>query len=265
MAVESLAPVLAFRTFVPDELPSAALERVSLGATPSPRGQPSDVLGDPMLLIQWSVVAGGKPALTLLEGPADCCAGALTPGDRTPVVIRPARAGTPELRGELIKPRSAIEGTIVSWHESLAGARTFIALIGTSFAQLDDSALLRIAASMRPIEAKGRSDAVLLYFSTHVSHSPDGHRLFVAAKTRPLPEEARLLDANGAVVATAAFTSSPSWGCLISAAGVAALAVPHDVVENFGRTLGAVYRVEARVNGRWRLVQPVAGGCSSTE
>ena len=140
-----------------------------------------------------------------------------------------------------------------------------MALRATSFAQLDEQGLLAIAQSMRPVTKQSRGDALLLYLSTHVSHSPSGHRVYIAAKTRPLPDEARLSDASGNVIAMASFQAPESYGCLKAAAGVAALPVPHDVVETFGQTVGDGYRVEARVGNTWRSVQLVSSGCFSTE
>jgi hypothetical protein len=263
-AVERLAPLLAFRTFIPVELPSGPLETVGLVAAPPDKGQPRDVLGEPVLYVQWSVVAGGKPMLMLIEGPSGCCANMLPAGERAAIQIRSAEGGRPELVGEIVKPRSVNEGITLTWHESHSGARTFVALVGTSFGQLDEQGLLRIARSMRVVDVKGKSDALLLYVSTHVSHSATGHRVYVAAKSGAVPDEARLLDTNGSVMASAAFEAAMPYGCLTKAAGVAALAVPKDVVEKFGQ-IGTGYRVEARVGNAWRQVQLVSSGCASIE
>ena len=260
-AVEPLAPLLAFQTLVPDELPSGYLQAVSLYAKPTG----ADVLGEPILLIQWTVVAGGKPSFILVEGPADCCATSLPHGDRSVTVIRPAAGGTREVSGELVQPRGAGEGLAVWWNEPTSAGRTFIAAMSTSFVPLDEQALLRIARSMRVVEKRAAGDTLLLYLSTHVSHSADGHRVFVAAKTGPVPQEARLADAKGTIISTAGFQRPATYDCLKAAAGVAAFAVSHDVVEKFGQFVGAGYRVEARVNGIWRPVLLVSSGCFSVE
>ncbi len=264
-AVEPVAPLLAFQTLVPDELPSGYLQGVSLYAKASGPPTGADVLGEPILLIQWTVVAGGKPSFILVEGPADCCATSLPHGDRSITVIRPAAGGTREVSGEFVQPRGALEGLAVWWNEPTSAGRTFIAAMSTSFAPLDEQALLRIARSMRVVDKRAAGDTLLLYLSTHVSHSADGHRVFVAARTGPVPEEARLADAKGNIISTANFQRPATYDCLKAAAGVAAFAVSHDVVEKFGQTAGAGYRVEARVNGAWRPVQLVSSGCSSIE
>ncbi len=118
---------------------------------------------------------------------------------------------------------------------------------------------------MRTVDKRPRGDVLLLYLSTHTSHSASGHRVYVAAKTGPLPEEARLLDARGSVIATAPFAPPQAYECLKAAAGMAAFAVSHDVIEGFGQTVGAGYRVEARLGTAWRPVQLVSSGCASIE
>jgi hypothetical protein len=197
------------------------------------------VLGEPILTAEYVLVPGGKTTVYLIEGPADCCADMFRGSDRTAVVVRPASGGRPEVRGEVVRPRGAAEGPSLWWHEPAAGKLTFVALRATNFAQLDEQGLLTIARSMRAVTKQSRGDAFLLYLSTHVSHSASGHRVYIAAKARPLPDEARLSDASAAV--------------------------PHEVVEKFGRTVGADYRVEVRVGAAWRPVQLVSSGCFSTE
>jgi hypothetical protein len=264
-AVERLAPYLAFQAFAPDESPPGVLDRVSLYAVQRPNQADRDVLGEPILAAEFVLAPGAKTTVSLIEGPADCCADMFRGSDRTAVVVRPAGGGRPEVRGEIVLPRGAAEGPSLWWHEPGSGERTFIALRATSFAQLGEKGLLAIAESMRAVSRQPRGDALLLYLSIHVSHSPTGHRVYIAGKARPLPDEARLSDATGTVIATAAFQAPEPHGCLKSAEGVAALAVPHDVVEKFGQTVGAGYRVEARVGAAWRRVQLVSSGCFSTE
>lgn len=264
-AVERLAPYVAFQAFVPDESPPGVLDRVSLYALQRPMQPDRNVLGEPILSAEYALAPGAKTTVYLIEGPAECCADMFQGADRTAVVVRPAGGGRPEVRGELIRPRGAAEGPSLWWHEPASGDRTFVAVRATSFAQLDERGLVAIAQSMRAVSKQSRGDALLLYLSTHVSHSPSGHRVYIAAKSRPLPDEARLSDANGDVIATASFQAPEPYGCLKSAEGVAALAVSHDVVEKFGQTVGAGYRVEARVGAAWRPVQLVSSGCFSTE
>jgi hypothetical protein len=264
-AVERLAPYVAFQAFVPDESPPGVLDRVSLYAFQRPNQPDRDVLGEPILSAEYVLAPGAKTTVYLIEGPADCCADMFRGSDRTAAVVRPASGDHPEVGGELVRPRGAAEGPSLWWHEPASGQRTFVALRATSFAQLDEQGLLAIARSMRAVSKQSRGDALLLYLSTHVSHSPSGHRVYIAAKTLPLPDEARLSDANGNVIATASFQAPEAYGCLKAAEGVAALAVPHDVVEKFGQTVGAGYRVEVRVGNTWRQVQLVASGCFSTE
>jgi hypothetical protein len=241
------------------------LDRVSLYALQRPNQPDRDVLGEPILTAEYVLVPGGKTTVYLIEGPADCCADMFRGSDRTAVVVRPASGGRPEVRGEVVRPRGAAEGPSLWWHEPAAGKLTFVALRATNFAQLDEQGLLTIARSMRAVTKQSRGDAFLLYLSTHVSHSASGHRVYIAAKARPLPDEARLSDASGNVIATAPFQAPEPYGCLKAAEGTAALAVPHEVVEKFGRTVGADYRVEVRVGAAWRPVQLVSSGCFSTE
>ncbi len=264
-AVERLAPYVAFQAFVPDESPPGVLDRVSLYAFQRPNQPDRDVLGEPILNAEYVLAPGAKTTVYLIEGPADCCADMFQGSDRTAVVVRPASGGRPEVRGELVRPRGAAEGLSLWWHERVAGERTFVALRATSFARLDEQGLLAIARSMRVVSKQSRGDALLLYLSAHVSHSPSGHRVYLAAKARPLPNEARLSDSNGNVIATASFQAPEPYGCLKAAAGVAAFAVSHDVVEKFGQPIAAGYRVEARANGGWRPVQLVSSGCFSIE
>jgi len=264
-AVERLVPYVAFQAFVPDVSPPGVLDRVSLYALQRPSQPDRDVLGEPILSAEYVLAPGAKTTVYLMEAPADCCADMFQSSDRTAVVVRPASGGHPEVRGELVRPRGPAEGPSLWWYEPAAGERTFVALRATSFAQLDEQGLLAIAQSMRAVTKQSRGDALLLYLSTHVSHSPSGHRVYIAAKARPLPDEARLSDASGNVIAMASFQAPESDGCLKAAAGVAAFAVAHDVVEKFGQTVGTGYRVEARVGNTWRQVQLVASGCFSTE
>ena len=264
-AVERLAPYVAFQAFVPDDSPPGVLDRVSLYAFQRPNQPDRSVLGEPILIAEYALAPGTKTTAFLIEGPADCCADMFQGSDRTAVVVRPASGGRPEVRGEVIRSRGAAEGASLWWHEPASGDRTFVALRATSFAKLDEQRLLAIAQSMRAVGKQSRGDALLLYLSTHVSHNPSGHRVYVAAKARPVPDETRLLDANGNVIATASFQAPEPYGCLKSAEGVAALAVSHDVVEKFGQTVGAGYRVEARMGASWRAVQLVSSGCFSTE
>jgi hypothetical protein len=264
-AVERLAPYVAFQAFVPDESPPGVLDRVSLYAFQRPSQPDREALGEPILGAEYVLAPGAKTTVYLIEGPADCCADMFQGSDRAAVVVRPAGGGRPEVRGELVRPRGAADGPSLWWHETASGERTFVALRATSFAQLDEKSLVAIAQSMRAVTKQPRGDALLLYLSTHVSHSASGHRVYIAAKARPLPDEARLSDANGNVIATASFQAPEPYGCLKAAEGVAALAVPHDVVEKFGQTVGAGYRVEARVGPTWRQVQLVSSGCFSVE
>jgi hypothetical protein len=119
---------------------------------------------------------------------------------------------------------------------------------------------------MRAVGSGARGQVILLYVSTHTSHSPTGHRVFVAAGAAPLPEQARLIDPAGQVTATAGFEAPKSYDCLHAAAGVAALAVPQSVVDGFAKQNGDLgYRVEARIGGAWKPVELVASGCASIE
>lgn len=263
-AVEKLAPFVAFQVFAPDESPPGVLDRASLYARQSP-GQGSDVLGDPIVRAEFVLAPGAKATLDLIEGPADCCPEMFAGADRTTVVVRPPGGGRPEVRGELVRPRGSAEGPALLWHEPTTGGRTFMALMATSFAQLDEQRLLAIARSMRAVSKGRQGDTLLLYLSTHTSHSPSGHRVYVAARADPVPDEARLIDASGQIISTARFAAPAPSDCLRAAAGVAAFPVPQAVVEGFGRSVGAGYRVEARVGAAWRSVLLVSSGCFSTE
>lgn len=276
-AVERMAPALSFQAFVPDDLPPGLAVAATLFARTTPGAQ-SNALGDPLLIIAFTLPGadgkpgGGKPALTILQGPEGCCVDLPRTGVAVDTVIRSARPAIPgsagaEMRGQLFRTRSPTEGPTLWWNEPAAsGRRTYIALMATPFGtDFDEQRLLTFARSMRAVDRPASTDAVVLYLSTHTSHSPSGHRVFVAAKSGPLPDEARLLDAGGQVVASARFEAPKPYECLRAASGVAAFAVPHDVVEGFGRSTGPDYRVEARVGAAWRPVQLVSSGCSSIE
>lgn len=272
IAVERMAPALSFQAFVPDDLPAGLTVAASLFARSTPGDQQSNALGDPLLIIQFTLAGGGKTALTVLQGQEGCCVDLPRTGVAVDTVIRSARPGIrgsagAEVRGQLFRTRTPTEGPSLSWEEpTAAGRRTHIALMATPFGtQFDEQGLLSFARSMRAIDRLAATDAIVLYLSIHTSHSPAGHRLFVAAKTGPVPDEARLLDARGQVVAGARFEQPKPYDCLRVAAAVAAFAVPQDVVEAFSRSAGTEYRVEARVGGTWRRVQLVSSGCSSVE
>lgn len=263
-----MAPALSFQAFVPDDLPAGLTVTASLFAQSRPNAQQANTPGDPLLYLQFTPAGGGKLALSVLQGPEGCCLDLRRTGTVVDTVIRSARPGIPgsagaEVRGQLT--RSATEGPMLTWNEPTASGRpTHIALMATPFgAQFDEQALLSLARSMRAIYRPASTDTVFLYFSTHTSHSPSGHRVFVAPKTGPVPDEARLVDASGLVIASARFEPPSSYGCLSGVPAVAAFAVPPEVLGGFG--ISSDYRVEARVAGAWRPVQLVSSGCTSIE
>lgn len=267
--VAELAGALAFRAYTPEELPANMVATVAL------YGQGAGgTLGEPLLAITFTRPAGGKPLLTILQGPAGCCLAASRAGAALDTVIRtraPRFAADPhtEVRGELVRPgpgASPNEGPTLWWHEDQLG-RTYVALVATTFApELDAEALRRVAASMRMVDPAPIAGAVVLYWTTHESHSPNGHRVSLGLRSGVVPDEARLLGHRGQVVASAAFGSArPYEGCLGAAAAVAALPVPLEVVRAFRPTAAAGYRVEARIGGTWRPAQLVSTGCLSME
>jgi hypothetical protein len=191
----------------------------------------------------------------MLEGPADCCAESILGVDRSAAVIRAGLIGDPDVRGEVVRVGSE---TTVWWNERGPTGRTFIAVIGNG---LDEQSLLRIAGSMRPVDRRTQVASLLLYFSTAESHSPSGHRVFLAVKGPPLPDEARIVNATGQVIATGSFDPAQPHACLPGAAGVTTLAVPLDVVQQFSRGKGNTYRAEGRVGSTWLPVALVSSGC----
>lgn len=267
--VAELAGSLAFRVYAPDDLPANMVPTVALTGAGT-----AGTLGEPLLAITFTRPAGGKPLLSVVQGPGGCCLAASRAGAVLDTVIRtraPRFAGDPhtEVRGELIRPgagSSPIEGPTLWWHEDELG-RTYVALTATTFApELDAEALRRVAASMRLVDPAPVAGSVLLYWTTHESHSPNGHRLSLGVRSGAVPDEARLLDPSGQLVASAAFgPPRPSEGCLGAAASVAALAVPREVVRAFRPDIAAGYRVEARVGGTWRPGRLVSIGCVSME
>lgn len=183
----------------------------------------------------------------------------------------PRFAGDPhtEVRGELVRPgasSSPIEGPTLWWHEDELG-RTYVALTATTLApELDAEALRQVASSMRMVDPAPVAGAVLLYWTTHESHSPNGHRVSLGVRSGSVPDEARLLDQSGRVVASAVFGSVRGYeGCLSAATSVAALPVPLEVIQGFRPNAAAGYRVEARVGAAWRPAQLVSTGCFSIE
>lgn len=267
--VSELAGSLAFRAYAPDELPANMVPTVTLFGQGT-----SGTLGEPLLAITFTRPAGGKPLLSIVQGLGGCCLAASRAGAVLDTVIRtraPRFAGDPhtEVRGELIPPgagSSPIEGSTLWWHEDELG-RTYVALTATTFApELDAEALRRVATSMRLVDPAPVAGAVLLYWTTHESHSPDGHRVSLGVRSGAVPDEARLLDRSGRVVASAAFgPPRPYEGCLGAAASVAALPVPLEVVQAFRPDPAAGYRVEARIGGAWRPARLVSTGCASME
>jgi hypothetical protein len=107
---------------------------------------------------------------------------------------------------------------------------------------------------------------VLLYLSTHESHSPAGHRVYLGAKSAPVPDEARLVDTAGKVVVSSRFDPPKPHECLRAAAAVASLPTSVDLVRDLrpGASARAV-RAEARFGGLWRPVELIASGCFSIE
>ncbi len=262
-AITSLTAGLAFQPYVPDGLPADLAVTASLFGSPAlgPRG-----LGDPVLSIEVSKTAGTKPWLRIAEGAEGCCPD-FSKGTPRDVTIRAGSGGTEPLVGQLYPPLGASEGPMLHWREpSASGAMTEIVLYPTTFGQYaSEQALIDLARAMRPIARGTATDVMRLYLSTHVSHSPTGHRVYLATRSGPFPDDARLLDTSGATISTARFGPPQSYGCLAEATGVAAFAVPHDVVNAFSSGTATAYRAEVLVGGRWRKVQLIMSGCFSIE
>ena len=269
--MERLAPSLAFDPFVPDDVAAGFEVSVALFARPAPREQqPSAGLGEPLLLVRLTVAGGGKTALTMVQGPEGCCAEMVRLNAPVDVTIRaPQSGGEAQIRGQVGSAANPnTDGPTLAWLQPTAsGHRTFIALLATPFGtQFDQDGLLRVARSMRVVDRGTAAAPILLYWSTFTSHDPSGYRLFAAARSAPLPEEARLIDRAGQIINSARFEPPKPYDCLHAAAGVAAFAVPRDVVDAFNSQRGdSGYRVEARVAGGWMPVELVASGCFATE
>lgn len=268
-AVEQVAASLSFQPFVPTDLPPDTVAKVTLRTEAAER---SSGLGEPLLVIEFTPRGGGKPFLHMIQGPGGCCLAESRSEGGISVVLRtrpPQVTGDPhtEVRAQLLAPGLSAVAATLWWHEETwFGNRTYLALSASpGAAPLDGKALIRIAASVEPVDRPGVSGEVLLYWSTHESHSPNGHRIFVGARNAPLPDEVRLVDQRGQVVATATFEQPKPYECLRGARGVAPLAVALDVVQDFMRGSGAGYRVEARLGGAWIPAQLVGAGCFSIE
>ena len=262
-AISALTAALAFQLYVPDGVPSDLAVTASLFGSPAlgPRA-----LGDPVLMVEMSQTAGTKPWLRIAEGAEGCCPD-FSKGTPRDVTISTGPGGAKPLVGQLYPAVGASEGPTLHWRQaSASGAVTEIVLYPTTFGPYaSEQALLDLARAMRAIARSTATDVVRLYLSTHVSHSPTGHRMYLAARSGALPDDARLLDASGATIATARFGPPESYGCLAAAAGVAAFAVPHDVVDAFSRGTATAYRAEVLVGGKWRPVQMIMSGCVSIE
>lgn len=259
-AVEPLARAVPFEIYLPATL------RPDLPVTASLRAavDPKDVragLGDPVLSIEVSAVPGGKPALYLSEGPEGCCPDFGAPV--TPKVVM-VRATPKEVRGEFFPAHSATGGARLRYSETSSnGSRTTIVMTGWSFGPYaTEEALLELASSMRGFGRQAPSDTRLVYYSTHVSHSPTGHRISVAIRSGGVPEAARLIDTAGREVASATFETPRPYDCLRAAAAVAAMPVKEQETQEIGR--GSL-RVELRISGVWVRTQLVASNCASVE
>lgn len=258
-AAEPLAAAVSFEVFLPTAL------RPDLPVTASLRAGTSltdrSALGDPVLSIEVSAVPGGKPALSLYEGPEGCC-----PDFRPPVAPKAVvvRTGPPEVRGELFAARPVNEGPTLRYVEtSTSGSKTTIVMTGWSFGPYaTEEALLDLARSMQGLGRATPRAAVLVYYSTHVSHSPTGHRISVAVRSGAAPEAARLLDAGGRVISSATFEPPKSYECLRAAAAVASMQVREPETQEIAR--GSL-RVEVRASGAWVRAQLVASNCASIE
>lgn len=258
-AIGPLARAVPFQLFVPTALPAHLPVTVSLRAATLPKDRTG--IGDPVLWVEVQAVPGGKPALHLLEGPEGCCADVrpATPGRSVIVRTTPT-----EVRGELFASQSVNEGPTLRYVDGpAAGPRTTIVITTYAWGSYaTEEALLELARSMAGVTRQPRGDAVLLYYSTHVSHSPTGHRISVAVRSAPAPESARLLDTSGRVISSARFEVPKSYECLRAAAAVAALQVSEPQSQEIGR--GSL-RVEVLVTGSWLPTQLVASNCASIE
>lgn len=223
-------------------------------------------MGDPVLAVWVSQTAGTKPWLRVLEGPSGCCP-LLSSAPTREVTLRPTSGSARPLVAQLYPPSSASEGPTLRWHEtSTSGEETEILLSSTTFGPYaEERALVDLARQMRPLPRVNAAGVVHLYVSTHISHSPTGHRVYLAVRSAPVPDQARLIDPRGGQVAVATFAAPRSYDCLASAAGQAAFPVDHDVAAAFGSGIAGGYRAEVLVRGQWRSAQLVASSCSSVE
>jgi len=246
-------------------LPAALRPEMPVVASLRAAVDPKDVragIGDPVLSIEVSAVPGGKPALYLDEGPEGCCPDFGPPVTPKVVVVRTTPT---EVRGEFFAAHSTTGGARLRYSEtSSSGSKTTIVMTGWSFGPYaTEEALLELARSMRGFGRQAPGDTRLMYYSTHVSHSPTGHRISVAIRSGAVPEAARLIDAAGREVSSATFEMPKPNDCLRAAAAVAAMQVIERETQEIAR--GAL-RVEVRVSGgAWVPTQLVASNCHSVE
>lgn len=258
--VDPLAGAVAFEIFLPAALRADLPVTASLRSSPDRQDLRAGI-GEPVLWLEVSAVPGGKPALYLYEGPDACCPDFGAPRASRTVTVRT----TPEVRGELFAASSGGEGPTLRYIEtSTDGTRTTIVMTGWSFGPYaTEDALIELARSMEGIGRPPPTSAVLVYYSTHVSHSPTGHRISIGVRSGPAPRAARLIDATGRQISTAVFESPKSYDCMRAATAVAAMPVNEAETKEIARGL---LRVEVeRSAGLWVRTQLVSSNCSSME
>lgn len=154
-------------------------------------------------------------------------------------------------------------------------ALTSLLLLACGATGASASSPTRVSASgpprqVGPITSAGDpSTPVPFAWSLHPGQAPDSNLLRLQGGTlHAIPDEARLLDAAGQVVASApARTIEPADGpCHVNEGLVRAeLLLPDAALAEFENGWPAAFRVEVRVGGTWRPTELRESGCRTIE
>jgi len=109
---------------------------------------------------------------------------------------------------------------------------------------------------------------VVLVFSSHESHDPVGHRVYLWPQAGSDDvDEVRITDVGLAAPETGAVLPvTQNWGCVSRVPRAAILQVPSGAIRAWAsKTPPANYAVEARVGPNWYTATLVSSGCFSIE
>lgn len=109
---------------------------------------------------------------------------------------------------------------------------------------------------------------VVLVFSSHESHDPAGHRVYLWPQASADDvAEVRLTEVGlGAPVTGAVLPVSQNWGCVSRVPRAAILAVPSAAIRDWAsNTPPPKYTVEARIGPDWYAATLISSGCFSIE